>query len=157
MRRLLSCLAISSALACNDRAPDHPAPTVPPQEERALIEGAVVDSLFGAISRFDYDGLRRSVTPEFELVEDTARMTIEDLIGLVRPLEGHGSMQYRFSDLNTRVAGNVAWTTYRNDGDAVVAGRVVERSAWLETAVLVRRDNTWRVERLHSNPVAPRP
>ncbi len=157
MRRLLGGIAIGSALACSDRTPGPPAPAVPPPEERGLIEGAVVDSLFGAISRFDYDGLRRSVTPEFELVEDTLRMTVEDLIGLVRRFEGHGTMQYRFSDLNTRVAGDVAWTTYRNDGAAVFTGRAPEKMAWLETAVLVRRDGTWRVERLQSNPVTALP
>lgn len=120
-----------------------------------LVEAAVTDTFFGAIAHFDYAALRRSVTPDFELVEDTLRLTTEGFVDFIRPLEGRGTIAYRFENLNTRVVGNTAWTTYRNFGTLRLDGQGRTKE-WLETAVLVRLDGVWRIDRLHSTLVRPR-
>jgi len=142
---------------CSCRAPavDNGIPGVPSPAERRLIEAAVTDSFFQAITRFDFVSLRRSVMPDFELIEDTLRLTMDGFVDLVRSFEGKATVTYRFTQFNTKVAGNTAWTSYRNFGDFVVEGQK-RQSEWLETAVLVRREGVWRIDRLQSTVVRRR-
>lgn len=157
MRRSFASIGLLLLAGCSGAVNEFSRTVAPVDADQAVVERAVSDSLFGSISRFDYESLRRAVTPDFELVEDTVRMRIEDLVALVRTFEGRATIRYRLSALNTRTTGDVAWTTYRNDGEALFEGQGRVTFAWLETAVLVRRNGTWRIDRLQSNPVTPTP
>lgn len=126
----------------------------PSTADATAVERAVTDEFFRAISAFDYEALRRTVTADFELVEDTVRLSTEEFIEFLRPYEG-SSFSYRFGDFNTRIRGPVAWTTYRNEAVLQMRDRRVD-VLWLETAVLEQADGKWRIARLQSTPVRPR-
>lgn len=122
--------------------------------EAAAVEHVITEQFFGAIRKFDYMALRESVTADFELVEDTLRLSTDEFIAFLRPYEG-SSLTYRFSDFNTEVRGPVAWTTYRNEAVLQMPQRRID-FLWLETAVLERENGRWRITRLQSTPVRPR-
>lgn len=49
---------------------------------------------------------------------------------------------------------SVAWTRYRNRGRMTSPDGEVTRLEWLESAVLVKVDGQWEIDRLHSTPIA---
>jgi hypothetical protein len=146
---LLVCACTSGSSAARSALSESP--------DRATVravEAVVRDSLFAAITRYDYDALRRALTPEFELDEDTLRLSREQLIALIRAMDGRGTFVYRFDAFNTRVVGATAWTSYWNSGTFTPAGGQPVPRRWLETAVLIRQaGGAWRIDRLHSTPI----
>jgi proline iminopeptidase len=124
-----------------------PATAQPARPEQAL------DAFFDALSRWDYDGLGRTVTTGFELVEDTLIFDLAGLIAFARGFEAAGAtMTFELDDFNTAVRGPVAWTRYRNRAVLRLAGG--ERSlTFIESAVLELEDGGWRIDRLQSNPL----
>lgn len=120
-------------------------------EERAAEETVV--AFFDAITAYDYDGLRRVVTDDFELVEDTLVLDLGGFIAFIEPFEDRGAtITYELSGFNTEVRGPVAWTRYRNEG-VLRTGEEELDLEWLESAVLLKVGADWRIDRLHSTPV----
>lgn len=123
--------------------------------EAAAVEAAVVD-FFDAITAYDYDALRRRTTSDFELVEDSLVLDLSGFVDLIEPYEDRDAgITYRLSDFVTEVRGPVAWTRYRNRA-VLQTGEDTMRLRWLESAVLLREDGAWRIDRLHSTPVTGR-
>jgi proline iminopeptidase len=112
-----------------------------------------LEAFYGALSRWDYDGVGRGVTTRFELVEDTQIFDLAGLVALARGFEAAGAtMTFELDDFNTIVRGPVAWTRYRNRAVLRLAGG--ERSlTFIESAVLELEDGGWRIDRLQSNPL----
>jgi len=155
---LLAAALLASACASGSTpARSNPAANLDAATARA-VESVVRDSLFAAITRYDYDAIRRALTPGFELDEDTLRLSREQLIELVREADGKGTFVYRFDAFNTRVVGATAWTSYWNHGTFTPTGGEPAPRKWLETAVLLRdADGAWRIDRLHSTPIRTTP
>lgn len=129
--------------------------TVPGGEASAAE--ATVRSFFDALEDLDFEALEGTVTSGFELVEDTLILDMQGFIGFVRPLaDGGMRFRYRLTDFNTEVRGSVAWTRYRNEGVMTVEGQE-RRFDWIESAVLERNDQGWRIDRLQSAPVRIEP
>jgi proline iminopeptidase len=112
-----------------------------------------LEAFYGALSRWDYDNLGRTVTTRFEIVEDTLIFDRAGFIAFARGFEAAGaSMTFELDDFNTAVRGPVAWTRYRNRAVLRLAGG--ERSlTFIESAVLELDDAGWRIDRLQSNPL----
>lgn len=120
-------------------------------EEQAVEETVV--AFFDAITAYDYDGLRRVVTDDFELVEDTLVLDLAGFVEFIEPFEDRrATITYALSEFNTEVRGPVAWTRYRNDG-LLRTGEEELDLEWLESAVLLKVGADWRIDRLHSTPV----
>jgi ketosteroid isomerase-like protein len=122
--------------------------------DRAEAEG-VVSAFFRAMEDWDYEALRATVTPDFELVEDTIIMTMDDFVSFVEPLEAQGGqMRWTLTDFNTESSGDVAWTRYINRAVLNMDGQE-SRFHWIETAILTRPPGgTWAIDRLHSTVVS---
>lgn len=111
----------------------------------------------GALEDMDFQALEATVTPDFELVEDTLVMDLSGFVEFLRPFEAaEATISYQFSDFNTEVQGPVAWTRYRNRAVLEVNGEGT-RYQWLERAVLTRGADGWRIDRLQSAPVRIEP
>jgi ketosteroid isomerase-like protein len=124
-----------------------------PAAHRGAAE-AVVGDFFRAMEGWDYEALRATVTADFELVEDTIIMSMDEFVSFIEPFERQGgSMRWTLADFNTEVDGNVAWTRYINRAVLNMAGQK-SHFHWIETAILTRQlDGTWKIDRLHSTPV----
>ncbi|MBA2671735.1 MAG: hypothetical protein H0U67_15300 [Gemmatimonadetes bacterium] len=85
-----------------------------PAADRAAAED-VVGAFFRAMESWDYQTLRATVTPDFELVEDTIIMSMDEFVSDIGPFEAQGGqMRWVLTDFNTESDGNVAWTRYIN-------------------------------------------
>lgn len=142
-------LVLSANLAACGAA----APATDTVADAAAAE-AVVDRLFATVGAWDYDALRATATPDFELVEDTLVMDMDGFIDYLESFRAQDARgQWTLTDRRTEVAGDVAWTRYRNRGDLVVGGEA-STVHWIESAVLLRQpDGSWKIDRLQSNTV----
>lgn len=150
MLRSRACLVTVLVVACTPATSSESASAVDP----SAVERVVTDEFFRAISAFDYEALRSSVTADFELVEDTLRLSTDEFIDFLRPYEG-ATISYSFDEFNTKIRGPVAWTTYRNQAVLQLPEQRLD-FLWLETAVLEESEGEWRIARLQSTPVRPR-
>ena len=122
--------------------------------DAAAAEDVVAD-FFRAMESWDYEALRATVTSDFELVEDTVIMSMDDFVAYIEPFEAQdAAMRWELSDFNTEVSGDVAWTRYINRAVLQMQGEE-SRFHWIESAVLQRQpDGSWKIDRLQSTPMS---
>lgn len=151
MKHITAALSVCTLLAACGADPSFDRST---PAEAAAAESMVRD-FFRAMEGWDHDGLRATVTSDFELVEDTVIMSMDDFVAYIRPFEAQDArMRWELSDFNTEVSGEVAWTRYNN---RAVLHMQDEESLfhWIESAVLQRQpDGSWKIDRLQSTPVS---
>lgn len=121
------------------------------------VEAAVNGWFNTAIASLDTAAVSAGLTSTFLILEDTLRM---DRAGFARyvaqqiaSIPGPFTIRYTFSEWDTRVAGDVAWTSFRNRAVLTPSQGEPTNLEWLETAVLQRVDGRWLIERYHSAPV----
>lgn len=146
-------IALTAALLLAGCAADAPVDENP--AARAAAAEAVVGDFFRAMETWDHDALRATVTPDFELVEDTMIMSMDEFVAFISPFAEQGAeMRWTLTEHNTEVAGDVAWTRYVNRAVLRMQGEE-SRFHWIETAVLTRQpDGAWKIDRLQSTPVS---
>lgn len=151
MRHLAMALTVTIVLGgCAPEASSDPDPAA----DEAAAE-KVVGDFFRAMESWDHQALRATVTPDFELVEDTVIMSMDEFVSYIEPFEAQGGqMRWTLTDFNTESDGDVAWTRYINRAVLNMAGEE-SRFHWIETAILIRQpDGSWRIDRLQSTPVS---
>ena len=151
MRTLAILLALTVALGgC---APEASADRDSAADEAAAEE--VVGDFFRAMESWDEQALRLTATPDFELVEDTIIMSMDDFVLFIEPFKAQDAqMRWTLTDFNTESDGDVVWTRYHNRAVLNMAEQE-SRFHWIETAILRRQpDGSWRIDRLQSTPVS---
>ncbi|MEE4217704.1 MAG: hypothetical protein V2I48_08850 [Xanthomonadales bacterium] len=101
-----------------------------------------VQAFFSAISAVDHERIRHSVTSDFHLLEDGEVWDVNDLIEVAGPSQA-GRRNY-FHVIRTARSGNSAWISYWNKA-VFRGGEQIFSRAWLESAVLVRDGDMWRL------------
>jgi ketosteroid isomerase-like protein len=122
-------------------------------ERSSTADAAVVEAvrlMFAALAADDADGFREVTSPDFYAFDVGKRYTGEDLVDLIKKAHGAGKTYvWSITEPQVRIEGSVAWVTYTNRGSIQDAsGR--KDVAWLESAVLYRNKDAWRVHFLHS-------
>ncbi len=110
---------------------------------------ATVQALFGTIADYDFALMERLVTDDFVILEVGELWDLAKTIEVIAPLEGQVTRRNFFHLLRTEIRGNMAWVSYWNKATYRTLEGDRER-AWLESAVLVRVNDEWKVEMLHS-------
>ena len=122
-------------------------PTTAADDERAIR--AVLEQWYVAMQAADSAGTVAPLTPEFLLLEDSLPLTGPELVARLK--EGAGAKwTAAFSDLRTRVRGDVAWTTLRNHEESTAPDGKRCQADFLETIVFVRDGGDWRIDRYHA-------
>jgi len=136
--------AMAAAAKALVAAIHRPAPPV-----NAAVEAAVTD-FFAALGAHDRVALKGRAAPDFILYEDGRLMTADQIFDLVAA----SPVKRRWTITQAKVvaAADLATVTYRNtasfgEGDQ---RRVPE---WIETAILRRNDDQWRLVSLHSTRI----
>ncbi len=111
-----------------------------------------VQDLFAAMSDVNHAEMKRIVTSDFQLLEVGEDWDLNDLIEVVSPSE-YVRRNY-FSVIKAKTLGNSAWVSYWNKA-TFTKGEIVETVVWLESAVLVKENNTWKIQMLHSTKIKP--
>jgi len=175
MSRRLTAVALAVVLApCLVSAqgarsqPSPPTVPAPRSAERAATVGdttgqdaevrAVEASLvawYDAIRTYDFEAVESALTPTFLILEDRTPLDAPALLERLRAGKGQGSQVAVLSDLRTRVRGEVAWTTLRNDETWTPTEGAVVHLEFLETVVFVKEGGRWRIDRYHAQRIGP--
>jgi ketosteroid isomerase-like protein len=121
-----------------------------PAADQAAVE-AVLDGWYTAMIAKDSAGTVAPLTAEFLLLEDTLPLRRTELAA--RILQGEGQWTSKRHDFQTRIEGDVAWSTFRNDETSAAADGSACAARFLETAVFVRRGGAWLIDRYHAAAV----
>ena len=111
-----------------------------------------VQDLFAAMSDFDYSDMRAQVTKDFQVLENGDVWAIDDLIAAIKPSGRKYERRNFFSVIKTVADDDVVWVSYWNRAAFESSGRRSE-AAWLESAVMVKIDEVWKLQLLHSTVI----
>lgn len=125
-----------------------PAPVPPDQSADRMAIESVLDTWYAAMIARDSVGVVTPLTETFLLLEDTLPLTGAQLVARLR--DGDGQWSSVRHDFQTQVQGDVAWSTFRNDEAAAGPDGSSCTARFLETAVFVRREGAWRIDRYHA-------
>lgn len=113
-----------------------------------------IENLFTALSNRDSAGLRLHSTADVHFYEYGEVWTIDTLIKrvmLVKPADYKRTNSFEF--VRTTIQGNTAWVTYYLQSEITRNGRK-ELVKWMETVVLVKQQEQWKIQLLHSSLIS---
>lgn len=115
---------------------------------------AVLRGWYDASARHDSSAYAGVMLPDFEIIEDTTRFDKTTLTRLVVAGFARGTDRAELSDLHTVIAGDAAWTSFRNTEVFTPLGRAPQAARrYLETAIFHRVDGQWRLARYHATRI----
>ncbi|MFQ5605968.1 MAG: YybH family protein [bacterium] len=112
----------------------------------------MVFDFFESIASFNYPALRDHCTEDFYLFEDGQKMNLNQFINLVKSFEHQATIHYELEDIRTEIAGSLAWMTLRTKALMNLNGQGTNLE-WLESAVLKKQQDLWRIAFYHSSVV----
>lgn len=113
------------------------------------VQQPIID-FFEGISENDLDRMRHCVTDDFTILEHGVIWTMDTVVTLTKKPRPAGFKRLNsFDFFQTEVSDDMAFVSYHNSAEIITPGRT--RSVkWLESAVLVREGNRWKIKMLHS-------
>ena len=112
-----------------------------------------IRSFFAAATAHDLDKLHAVITPDFYAFEAGGRITGDALIDLIKKAHAVGKTYiWTVTEPEVHIDGIMAWVTYINRGSIKDASETKEVS-WLESAVLRKEKDNWRIQFFHSTRV----
>lgn len=127
------------------------APGAESNEEKDVTE--TVRMMFAAFAADDFAKFHEVAAPDFYAFDGGERYEGDELIELLKKLHAGGkTFVWTITEPAVQVQGDVAWITYVNDG-SIQDSSGTKKMAWLESAVLRKKDGKWRVQFLHSTRV----
>ena len=108
-----------------------------------------VKELFAAMSKHDGRAMQQTSTKDFQLLEHGEDWTMQKLINAVQPKGKPYERKNFFKQIRARQKGDVAWVSYWNKAE-IHRDSDVRTLVWLESAVVVKEDNRWKVQLMHS-------
>ncbi len=120
-----------------------------------------VQRMFSAMSAFDYPGIRAATTDDFHILEAGEIGDADILINAVKSAEnrykdkGTFSRRNFFSVIRTETKKDVVWVSYWNKAVYTSAEGEGRDVIWLESAVMLKVNDEWKVQLLHSTPLGP--
>ena len=126
-------------------------PTPATNDEGQIIEA--VRSMFAALSAEDIPKLRAVIAPDFYAFEAGGRITGDALIELLKKAHAAGKVYvWTVNEPEVHIDGSTAWITYVNRGSIKDASET-KNVSWLESAVLQKDKDNWRIQFFHSTRV----
>ncbi|TFI56713.1 nuclear transport factor 2 family protein [Sphingomonas parva] len=160
MKHVLAGVAALSLISCQSTGPHDgslgSAPRSCSSEADLESVAATVRAFYDALARDDGAAVRGLTTETFYAFEIGKRYSGPELSKLIADAHASGRiMQWNIGTVDARIDCSVAFAAWENVGAAGTAARLEPR-AWLESALLVRREGRWRIDMLHSTPKDPR-
>ena len=113
-----------------------------------------VKELFAAMSKHDGKAMQATSTEDFQLLEHREDWTMRDLVEAVQPKGKPYERKNFFNQIRARQEGNVAWVSYWNKAEISRDG-ALRTVVWLESAVVVKENDRWKVQLMHSTRLDP--
>ena len=122
------------------------------QSDEIAIKQSIT-KLFDGLSLLDEAAIREELTDDFQLLEDGHVWNADSLVSVLQKVDkATFSRINRFEFLKVEQKGNFAWVSYFNYAGITVKDRNYNLK-WLESAVLLKTRNRWRIAFLHSSRI----
>ena len=108
-----------------------------------------VQELFDGISTRNHEKISHNVSPDFQLLEVGEVWNLKDLITALKSIDPKITRRSFFKVIDYRVMVNVVTVSYWNKA-MMQNGQNTEVKIWLESAVLKKDNEQWRIHLLHS-------
>jgi hypothetical protein len=116
----------------------------------------VITDYFEAISANDLDIQKQLTTENYIILENGVLWNHDTIVVMTNRLKGRSFKRINQIDfIRTEIKGNMAWVAYYNTADMTLDAKQ-RRVSWLESAVLIRERETWRIQLLHSTRLVPK-
>ena len=123
----------------------------PAPEQEKVVEALRL--MYVAATNDDLDQFRAVTSSDFFTYDGGMRMSGDELMALIKDAHDAGKVYvWEVTEPQVHIDGQTAWVTYVNRGslqDATGKKDLV----WLESAVLRKHDDTWRIHFFHSTRV----
>lgn len=120
----------------------------PASEQEKVVEA--LRQMYVAATNDDLDQFRAVTSPDFFTFDGGVRMSGDELMALIKDAHAAGKVYvWEVTEPQVRIDGQTAWVTYVNRGSLQDATGKKDLT-WLESAILRKEDDTWRIEFFHS-------
>jgi hypothetical protein len=127
------------------------APTASMTDEAKVIE--VIRSMYVAATNDDLVKFHGVVSPDFYAFDLGKRFTGDELMELIGKAHAAGKIYvWQVTEPEVHIDGATAWITYINRG-SVQDATGTKNLSWLESAVLRKDKENWRIRFFHSTRV----
>lgn len=122
--------------------------------EEQIVQRTVIN-VFDALSNKDADALRKLCTSDVQFYEYGEAWPIDTLIdkAIISNTVADFERINKLDFVSTTIEGSIAWTTYYLHSDITQNGKNFSVD-WMETVILVREDQRWKIKVLHSTRIA---
>ena len=124
--------------------------SVPSKAQNENELQAVISGVFQALSDRNENDLRTLCSSDLLVVEDAKLWSIDSLVFYVRkPVPDDYKRENSFKFINSVVKNDIACVTYENTA-SITGKKNHYLIVWMETAILVRDEERWKLKILHS-------
>lgn len=113
-----------------------------------------INHLFDALSDRDATSLKKFCTSDIVFYEYGQTWNLDTLI--MKAITQNTATDFKRVNtlvfLDTQIHNDIAWATYNNKAEISQNGRQLT-IIWLETVILVKQNNEWKMKLLHSTQV----
>ena len=123
--------------------------TEPSHDDSTLVKQTLIN-FYEAFSGFDEQRYRALCTDDYVLLEDGEIWNLDkDVAAFMSQAASGRKRSDTFDFLVIKIQGNTAYAVFFLKSEIMNKGEVQHRQ-WLESAVLLKSDRSWRVSLLHS-------
>lgn len=127
-------------------------PEPSPELDRAKVV-STMESMFAAATSDDMDKWHAIAAPDFYAFDNGKKFEGDALMNLIKTLHGQGrTYRWQITQPEVHINHDFAWITYLNRGSMQDANGSKDMS-WLESAILQRGKDGWRIRFFHSTRV----
>ncbi len=120
----------------------------PTTDQEKVVEALRL--MYVAATNDDVDQFRAVTSPDFFTYDGGMRMSGDELMALIKDAHAAGKVYvWEVTEPQVNIDGQTAWVTYVNRGSLQDATGKKDLT-WLESAILRKEDDTWRIEFFHS-------
>lgn len=123
----------------------------PASEQEKVVEALRL--MYVAATNDDLDQFRAVTSSDFFTFDGGMRMSGDELMALIKGAHAAGKVYvWEVTEPQVHIDGQTAWVTYVNRGSLQDATGKKDLT-WLESAVLRKYNDTWRIQFFHSTRV----
>jgi ketosteroid isomerase-like protein len=116
-----------------------------------IIIHQTLSNFFQAIADKDTTVMKSYCTNDIMLLENGEVWNVDTIVQKVYHSRSKDFKRINKLDfIETRLKGDIAWVTYYNQAEIIRNGQHVTFIKWLETTILVKESNRWKLRVLHS-------
>ena len=113
-----------------------------------------VKALFAAMSAQDGKAMEATSTEDFQLLEHGEEWSMQKLVTAVQANGEPHQRKNFFKQIRARQTADMAWVSYWNKAE-IQRATELRTIVWLESAVMVKVNEKWKIQMLHSTRLEP--